>query len=46
MLEGAFIDISCLLPQGVTATTFAVEILDPNTMQLERIQGRVQSIIS
>lgn len=32
LLEGAFVDVSTLLPPGVTAYTYSVEILDPNSM--------------
>ena len=34
LLEDKFVDMCCLLPSGVTASSYSVEILDPNTMQV------------
>ena len=49
MLEDALIDMSCLLPAkqtGKIATRFLVEILDPNTMDTQRVQGQIQNVVS
>ena len=46
ILEDSLIDMSCLLSAGKTASTYRVEILEPNSMQVQKHQGQVQPIKS
>jgi len=41
LLEGNFVDLTCLLPSGVTAKSFRVEVLEPNKMTVQTFEGLV-----
>ena len=41
-----FVDLSCLLPQGVKAHTYRVEVLNPNTSAVQSFQGSVKMTFS
>ena len=43
ILEGTFVELSCLMAPGVKASSFSVEVIDPNHSTVTRYQGHVQA---
>ena len=43
VLEGTFVELSCLMALGVKASAFSVEVLDPNSSSVTQYQGHVQA---
>lgn len=43
ILEGTFVELSCLMAPGVKASSFSVEVIDPNQSTVTRYQGHVQA---
>ena len=43
ILEGTFVELSCLMAPGVKASSFSVEVIDPSQSTVTRYQGHVQA---